>query len=87
MSYTNNWVQSNNNITNYYIQHTIILSTVLLNTTEFMTLCIIYFQVTVLFQKVKANVQKSNGLSSVSETNNWAQKYNNITDYSMQLTA
>ena len=80
MSYTNNWVQSNNNITNYYIQHTI-LSTVLLNRTEFMTLCIIYFQ------KVKANVQKSNGLSSVSETNNWAQNYNNITDYSIQLTA
>lgn len=25
MSYTNNWVQSNNNITNYYIQHTIII--------------------------------------------------------------
>lgn len=74
-------------ITNYYIQHTIILSTVLLNTTEFMTLCIIYFQETVLFQKVRANVQKSNGLSSVSETNNWAQNYNNITDYSIQLTA
>lgn len=52
-----------------------------------MTLCIIYFQVTVLFQKVKANVQKGNGLSSVSETNNWAQNYNNITDYSIQLTA